>query len=103
MSQELQEDKKQSIRVNIYGQEYPIRSDADGAYVQQIAEYVDRKMKEISEKVPARTHSQLAVLAALHIADELFKEREEKDKKLSEVEERTQSLIEWLDAKLIQE
>lgn len=103
MSQELQEDKKQSIKVNIYGQEYPIKSDADATYVQQIAEYVDRKMKEVAEKVPARIHSQLAVLAALHIADELFKEREDKEKKLSEVEEKTQSLIEWLDAKLIQE
>jgi cell division protein ZapA len=103
MSQELQEDKKQSIKVNIYGQDYPIRSDADATYVQQIAEYVDRKMKEVAEKVPARIHSQLAVLTALHIADELFKEREDKEKKLSEVEEKTQSLIEWLDAKLIQE
>lgn len=103
MSQELQEDKKQSIKVNIYGQEYPIKSDADATYVQQIAEYVDRKMKEVAEKVPARIHSQLAVLTALHIADELFKEREDKEKKLSEVEEKTQSLIEWLDAKLIQE
>ncbi|MCJ7459084.1 MAG: cell division protein ZapA [candidate division Zixibacteria bacterium] len=103
MSQELQEDKKQTIKVNIYGQEYPIRSDADAAYVQQIAEYVDRKMKEVAEKVPARIHSQLAVLTALHIADEFFKEREDKEKKLSEVEEKTQSLIEWLDAKLIQE
>lgn len=103
MSQELQEDKKQSIKVNIYGQEYPIKSDADATYVQQIAEYVDRKMKEVAEKVPARIHSQLAVLTALNIADELFKEREEKEKKLSEVEEKTQSLIEWLDAKLIQE
>jgi cell division protein ZapA (FtsZ GTPase activity inhibitor) len=60
-------------------------------------------MKEVAEKIPVRIHSQLAVLAALHIADELFKEREDKEKKLSEVEEKTQSLIEWLDAKLIQE
>jgi cell division protein ZapA len=103
MSQELQEDKKQSIKVNIYGQEYPIKSEADATYVQQIAEYVDRKMKEVAEKVPARIHSQLAVLTALNIADELFKERIDKEKKLSEVEEKTQSLIEWLDAKLIQE
>jgi len=103
MSQELHEDRKQSIKVNIYGQEYPIRSEADATYVQQIAEYVDRKMKEVAEKVPARVHSQLAVLTALHIADELFKEREDKEKKLSEVEEKTQSLIEWLDARLIQE
>lgn len=103
MSQELQEDKKQSIKVNIYGQEYPIRSEAEVSYVQKVAEYVDRKMKEIGEKIPARTHGQLAVLAALNIADELFKEREDKEKKLSEVEEKTQSLIEWLDAKLIEE
>jgi len=103
MSQEFHEEKKQNIRVNIYGQEYPIRSEADIGYVQRVAGYVDRKMKEIAEKIPARNQAQIAVLAALNIADELFKEREDKEKKLSEVEEKTQSLIEWLDAKLIEE
>ncbi|HEX9912070.1 MAG TPA: cell division protein ZapA [candidate division Zixibacteria bacterium] len=103
MSQELNEDRKQSIKVNIYGQEYPIKSEADSGYVQGVADYVNRKMKEIAEKIPARNQTQIAVLAALNIADELFKEREDKEKKLSEVEEKTQSLIEWLDAKLIEE
>jgi len=103
MSQEFQEEKKQNIRVNIYGQEYPIKSEADIDYVQRVAEYVDRKMKEIAEKIPGRTQTQIAVLAALNIADDLFKEREDKEKKLTEVEEKTQSLIEWLDAKLIEE
>lgn len=102
MSQEFQEEKKQNIRVNIYGQEYPIKSEADTGYVQRVADYVDRKMKEIAEKIPARTQTQIAVLAALNIADDLFKEREDKEKKLSEVEEKTQSLIEWLDTKLIE-
>jgi len=103
MSQEFQEEKKQNIRVNIFGQEYPIKSEADIGYVQRVAEYVDRKMKEIAEKIPARTQTQIAVLAALNIADDLFKEREDKEKKISEVEEKTQSLIERLDAKLIEE
>jgi cell division protein ZapA len=103
MNQESKEERKQNIRVNIYGQEYPIKSEADAGYVQKVAEYVDGKMKEIAGKIPARTQSQIAVLAALNIADELFKEREDKEKKLTEVEEKTQSLIEWLDAKLIEE
>lgn len=103
MNQESKEERKQNIRVNIYGQDYPIKSEADTGYVQKVAEYVDGKMKEIAGKIPARTQSQIAVLAALNIADELFKEREDKEKKLTEVEEKTQSLIEWLDAKLIEE
>ena len=103
MTEELREDKKQPIKVYIYGQEYPIRSEADLGYVRKVAEYLDRKMKETAEKIPARSQTQIAVLAALNIADELFKEREDKEKKISEVEEKTQSLIEWLDAKLVEE
>ncbi|MDH4223382.1 MAG: cell division protein ZapA [candidate division Zixibacteria bacterium] len=103
MSEELREEKKQPVKVNIFGQEYPIKSEADLKYVQMVADYLDRKMKEIADKIPTRTQTQIAVLAALNITDELFKERDDKEKKLSEVEEKTQSLIEWLDDKLIDE
>jgi len=97
------DDKKQTVSVNILGEEYPLKADADRAYIVQVAKYVDTKMKEVLEKVSAKAPGKVAVLAALNIADELFKERAEKEKRLSDIEERAQSLIKLLDNELIEQ
>ncbi|OGC78971.1 MAG: hypothetical protein A2145_06270 [candidate division Zixibacteria bacterium RBG_16_40_9] len=91
---------KATIKVNIYGEEYPIKSEADITYVEQVALYVDKKMKEVADKLPQNSPAKVAVLAALNIADELYKEREEKEKQLLEVEKKASHLLEWLDHKL---
>jgi cell division protein ZapA len=97
------DNKKQMVLVNILGEEYPIRADAEKAYIIQVAKYVDTKMREVSERVSTRAPVKVAVLAALNIADELFKERVEKEKRLSDIEERAQSLIQRLDNELIEQ
>ena len=38
---------KHTVRVKIYGTEYPIQAEADPAYIQKIAQYVDERMHEI--------------------------------------------------------
>jgi len=43
------------------------------------------------------------VLAAMNITDELLREREDKEKKLLDLEERAQTLLEWLDSRVMQE
>jgi cell division protein ZapA len=97
------ENKKQSVMVNIFGEDYPIRSDVDNEYTRKIATYLDRKMKEVAEGLPSRTYSKVAVLAAMNIADELFKEKIDKENKLSQVEEKAQTLLKWLDDSLREE
>ncbi len=52
-----------------------IRGEADQEYILGVAGYVDRKMREITEKLPVASLSKVAILASLNIADELFKER----------------------------
>lgn len=68
-------ESKNVVQVQIFGQSYSIRGEADQGYIQDVAAYVDRKMREITEKVPVTSLSKVAVLASLNIADELFKER----------------------------
>lgn len=97
------DDKKRAVSVNILGEEYPLKADADRAYIVQVAKYVDTKMKEVMEKVSAKAPVKVAVLAALNIADELFKERAEKEKKISDIEERAQSLIRLLENELVEQ
>ena len=60
--------------VHIFGQEYKIRGFEDKSYVEEVASYVDEKMRELAEGSSSLTPERLAVLAALNIADELFQE-----------------------------
>jgi len=63
--------------VTILGSEYKIRG-ADPDYIQVVAAYVDGKMRELEQRLPAGSQTKLAILASLNIADELFREREER-------------------------
>jgi cell division protein ZapA len=68
-------DSEQTIRVEIYNQTYSIRSDGDNEYIMHLAEYVDGKMREISSGTLTVDSLKVAILAALHVADELFQLR----------------------------
>lgn len=63
---------EQTIRVEIYNQTYSIRSAGDNEYIQELAEYVDSKMREISSGTMTVDSLKVAILAALHIADEFY-------------------------------
>lgn len=69
---------KRTIVVNIFGTEYPIRGAEDDEYIQRAAMYVDAKMREVAVRSSLRSTTQVAVLAALNIVDELFKEQAKK-------------------------
>ncbi|MFO7152875.1 MAG: cell division protein ZapA [Bacillota bacterium] len=61
------------VRVEICGENYYIKGSASEEYIKQLAKYVDEKMKLLSELNPRLSRINLAVLAALNIADEYFK------------------------------
>lgn len=58
-----------SVRVEIFDQVYNLRG-SDAAYILKLAEYVDAKMRAVSEQTATVDSVRLAVLAALNIADE---------------------------------
>jgi len=66
-------DGTPTIRVEIYNQTYNFRSDGDSEYVIGLAEFVDRRMREISSGTLTVDSLKVAILAALHIADELHR------------------------------
>lgn len=63
---------EQTVRVEIYNQTYSIRSDGDNEYILGLADYVDSKMREISSGTMTVDSLKVAILAALHIADEFY-------------------------------
>jgi len=77
--------------VTIFGSEYKIRG-ADPDYIQVVAAYVDGKMRELEQRLPAGSHTKLAILTSLNIADELFRERDERTRRDNELRDRAK---EW--------
>lgn len=63
------------VPVEILGQRFPIRSDLDERYVRDLAQYVDEKMKAAEELAPGSDALRVALIAALNLADELFRAR----------------------------
>jgi len=68
-------DAKTPVQVTIFGHSYTVKGEDDKAYVLEVAAYVDRKMREITGRMPVAPLTKVAILASLNIADELFKER----------------------------
>ena len=89
------------IPVEIHGQRYPIRSTLDPEYVARLASYVDLKMRAAAESAPAGDSLRLAVLAALNIADEVFRCRDVTRTRDGELAERAGELERLLDRVLM--
>ncbi|MFL5581107.1 MAG: cell division protein ZapA [Gemmatimonadaceae bacterium] len=68
--------KRHAVRVTIAGEEYPIRSDASPEHTRAVARYVDLAVSQVLAKGTVVETHKAAILAALQITDELFKERE---------------------------
>jgi cell division protein ZapA len=86
-----------SIKVEIYNQTYNIRSDGNQEYIHQLAEYVDRKMREVTSATHTVDSQKVAILAALHIADELHQEKDRATQADRDLADRSAECTEELD------
>jgi cell division protein ZapA len=66
---------KTPVTVQIAGQRFALRGDDDERAMRDMAAYVDSRMKELQKQTRTADTQSLAVLAALQITEELFKER----------------------------
>ena len=86
-----------TIRVEIYNQTYNIRSDGDTEYIIQLAEFVDSRMREISSGTLTVDSLKVAILAALHIADELHRLKNMHEQADAQLAARSSECAEMLD------
>jgi cell division protein ZapA len=87
------------ISVEIHGHRYPIHSSLEQEYIVRLAKYVDEKMRAASDSTPHADDLRVAVLAALNIADELFRSREstrDRDGRLAERAEEIERMLDRL-------
>ncbi|HKT78627.1 MAG TPA: cell division protein ZapA [Vicinamibacterales bacterium] len=89
------------ISVEIQGHRYPIHSALDQEYVVRLAKYVDEKMRAAGESTPNADDLRVAVLAALNIADELFRSRDTNRDRDGQIAERAGEIERMLDRLLM--
>lgn len=82
----MEEAKKGPVRVEIFGQEYLIKTDEDEEYVRAVARLVDERMHQLAATTASASSLSVAVLAALNLAGDYLRSKKE-------VEERSRQLM----------
>ncbi len=94
------EEGKGRITVDIFGNKYTIKGDADPDYIKELAQFVDKKMQEVVRHTRTISSYKVAILAAINIADELYRIKADSEAAKRFVEERTANLITRIEEEL---
>lgn len=95
MKTQMAADSK-SIKVKIFGSEYPLRGESE-EMTKKVASYVDQMINTMHEKIPEQPPLTVAVLSALNITEDLFKEREKSHSLANLLETEMGKINEYLD------
>ncbi len=68
-----------STEVEIFGQTYNVRGEGDPDYLQELARFVDSRMRDVTAQVATIDPLKIAILAALNIADEFSRYRKQRE------------------------
>ncbi len=90
------DEKNSFISVDIMGVSYRLKRTEDDDYLKRIAAELDSRMRAAASKSPVVSSDRIAVLAALRMCDEFFKEKEDSRLKNSRLEAVIRELSESL-------
>jgi cell division protein ZapA len=76
-----------SVTVRVNNKEYQLVGNEKEEYLHTIANYVDKKIKNIMENNPKLSTSEAAILTAMNSADEFYKSGEYNERLSDEIEE----------------
>ena len=81
------------VKVKILDNEYLIKSEEDFEKVNEIAEYVNNKAREINDNTEGLSEKKTIILTALNIASDYFQALKERDALLTSIRQRSEALI----------
>ncbi|MHB9019967.1 MAG: cell division protein ZapA [Minisyncoccota bacterium] len=84
---------KKRFEVRILGQELSVISDSGDEHVADVVRYVSDKVEEAGKAAGTKNSLNIAILAALNIADEYLRVRGVKENIYSQLESRSEQLI----------
>jgi len=89
-----------TIEVEIYGQRYAIRGDADDVYIRRLAHFVEDHMKRLADGMKTATPAKLAVLTAINLAHQLFESEKKRAQGEADVDRRMETLMESIEEQI---
>lgn len=93
----MKTDEKKSVKVHIFGEDFPIKSEAEPEYTKMVADYVDSIMRNVNRAMKPSDVRIVAVLAAMSITDELFQARRGLKSLSEELKKRTEEILKLLE------
>jgi cell division protein ZapA len=69
------DDSQDATPVTIFGRTYHLRGNEDPAYLVELAQIVDRKMRETADATGTADTLKLAILTCLNVADDYLQTR----------------------------
>lgn len=88
------------VQIEVHGQKYPIRTELDPQYVQELAEFVESRMALAAKASPSSDAVGLAILTALNITDEYFRVRKHASSNSGTMAARAEALERMVDQAL---
>lgn len=88
------------VQIEVHGQTYPIKTELDPKYVQELAEFVETRMALAARSSPSSDAVGLAILTALNITDEFFRARSALANKSGALTARAEALEKMVDQAL---
>ncbi len=95
--------EKRQLRIDVLGTSFVIQSDESPEHLARLTSFVKERIEEVKARYAFADPLTVAVLAALNIADDLFKAREgsEPSTRSSEIENVAERLIGRIDDELL--
>jgi cell division protein ZapA len=91
-----------TVKIEIYDQVYNVNADGNEEYLNELAAYVDAKMRSIAEATHMVDSLKVAVLAALNIADETFAMRKRQQETEGPLRKRVEKCVSMVEKALEQ-
>ncbi len=88
------------VQIEVHGQKYPIRTELDSRYVEELARFVESRMALAAKASPSSDSVGLAILTALNITDEYFRTRSHLSTNSGTLAERAAALERMVDQAL---
>ncbi|MEW5799831.1 MAG: cell division protein ZapA [Bacteroidota bacterium] len=90
---------RKSVRVKIFGSEYPLRGESE-EFTKKVAAHVDHMINSVHEKIPEQPPLTISVLAALNITEDYYKEKEKSSQLVSSLEYELSKITNYLDTSI---
>lgn len=83
--------------MRLFGREYSIRGHGNRSYVQKLAEFINQRGEEIQRQTSVVSTLDLVILTLLNVSDEMFRCKQNRERTLKELEEKTEKLLKTID------